>query len=199
MLKANGLWCNTRCAAIGPYCGRAVRDENRAQFIKEGFLLNYSPDFINRLYRHFKDNLRVRIPKVWPDIKSATQHLVASGAVRAVMLTGSLVCRDYGHKDYDLVLLVDRFEYALEPVFQKALPRSINGIPCDYFYTEKTDGSLFTVALDCDAKVLYTSVWFDAEFSNVEDDIEIKNCGSTTASRYMDVSALARQNVPVDV
>jgi len=42
--------------------------------------------------------------------------------------------------------------------------------------------------------VTATSVWFDAAFSQVEDGIRIVNCGNTTASRYVDVSAPAEQS-----
>jgi len=47
--------------------------------------------------------------------------------------------------------------------------------------------------------VTATSVWFDAAFSQVEDGIRIVNCGNTTASRYVDVSAPAGQDLLADV
>jgi len=177
-------YCEKSCKIIGPYHGRALTPEAEDKFMVQSFrcmfdIIGLKPApgwFIKKVLNAYKSKMDVAIPPVWSTIKAELSYLYKEPYIKNILVTGSLVSKREQHKDYDIVLCITDFRAIGNADFYNKLPRTINGVPVDYFITNLQESVLFFITLDCDRKILYTSSWFDLKLSTIAPNITIKEC-----------------------
>jgi hypothetical protein len=173
-VATNSGFCHHVCGRLGPNSKKEFIPE---RFLAEAFVTQYAPlpfadRFVKKVRNSYKREGTIRIPMEWYLIRKELYHLVESGKIKGILLTGSLIVGEVsGHKDYDIILVIERLS-EMESL-KKELPVEINNKICDYYFCEKAGNDLFFISLDCENKKLYTSFWFEPKLKEIMDNIEL--------------------------
>lgn len=174
------VYCNSACKnGGGPYCGRETTKPSVDQFLAKAFIRSFGAfdhKYIGRVLRHYRTECNVRVPPQWEGIKVALSPIFEFPFVKKILLTGSLILKDEGHKDYDVVIQVEDVGQPYTPDFKKALPTHIDGIRMDYFFILRPGTSFYSATLDCDEKILYTTSWFHLNLKTLQEGIRVVEC-----------------------
>lgn len=189
------LFCNHTCKKTGPYCGQEINDEKKKIFLGEAFINTYlfmplHSKFLHKVINGYKREASIFIPPDWKSISKNLEFLYKDFPfVKNILLTGSVIVEESSlpHKDYDILLIVDDWDYVTKDFISK-LPEKINGIKCDYFFSNEVGKYMFFVSLDCINKKLYTVKWFDLKVKKIPADIEIihENTNNSSIADYIE-------------
>jgi hypothetical protein len=145
------------------------------------FLRNYaggSTDFVQKVSRSYSRPVNLKLPLVeYKKIKAALP------ANHKILLTGSLLTKDAPHKDYDIVMLVDALEDSI--TLKETLPKTIDGVKCDYFFLVRPSHSFYAATLDVENKILYTSSWFNLHLASLPEGVTVFSCDTSGAAELL--------------
>lgn len=169
--------CNLICKMSGPYCGK--EPTNPQKFIKEALIAHsqiINRTFYEKIVKKYQLPTDIDIPEEYPTIKESLSDLWTMKGFNGLLLTGSCIVKNLPKppKDYDIVLSFDTLENVINQAeIINDLPKTINGVKCDYFYYLGENPDLYFVSLDCDKKILYTSQWFELNLKSLGEGITV--------------------------
>lgn len=182
--------CNVTCKASGPYCGKSFSREQTSQFVANQLLMSRlfwkNGTFMKKVLNKYLTAVDINFPKVeWEKIKTKLSPFIENGTIENIYLTGSLILKIDGHKDYDILLKIKSWDDFLK--IEKLLPIEIDGVKCDYFFTthEKMVDRFFTV-LDCENKILYESSWYKLNINSIPNDIRRESTAPLDINKHIE-------------
>lgn len=172
-LEVSNLWCNGPCKMHnGPFNGRILTKEQEILFALKLFLRNYASandEFLQKVIAAYSRPVSLHYPyDTYQRIKTAL------GIPNKILLTGSLLTKENGHKDYDIIIIISAWQ-DIEKLRQ-TLPKDIDGVSCDYFFLLKPTVSFYAATLDVEEKILYKSSWFYLNLISNPFNIKIVDC-----------------------
>lgn len=196
------IFCETACKQRGPYCGRQLALKDELEFVARDFVASTNllggPRLTlpERVMKNYLKPVTLRFPEAeYSAITIALAPWLETKEIEKIYLTGSILAKKENHKDYDIVLKI-RSWAEMEPL-SYSLPREINGVKCDYFFTseEINHGFLFVI-LDCESKTIYTSAWYNVNIAEIDPVLTLKQCDSFYMNEYMHSIAQIVKNRP---